>query len=142
MQNMIKASVFVALIAFILIVIVASQIISWIFNDQTIQVRVLITPYVVLDNEKTIIPNATSESYVMPGIFSKGQSVRVSGTGGDTLRIRKNAGLSSEILFYVEEGTSLDIIDGPDLLDGMIWWKVDSLRGTGWTVQSYLEPIQ
>lgn len=73
------------------------------------------------------------------GVFFIGQNVSVSGTGGDNLRIRIDGGLDEKILFLVEEHTIMKIADGPKLKDGMIWWKVDTNKGTGWTVQNYLE---
>ena len=75
-------------------------------------------------------------------VFSIGNGARVYGTGNDGLRIRSNAGLESDILFLIKESAQVQLQDGPVLMDGMIWWKVQTQQGSGWTVQNYLEIIE
>jgi hypothetical protein len=76
-----------------------------------------------------------------PGIFSVGMVVQVEGTEDKGLRIRVCPGIECKIHLITEEGTVFEIIDGPEISDGLIWWNVISLEDDsiyGWAVQDYL----
>ena len=76
-----------------------------------------------------------------PGVYSKDMNVKIIGTGGDGLRIRAFAGLEETPMFLGAEGEEFKIIDGPEIFDSAIWWKIQSVENpskTGWAVQDYL----
>ena len=51
-----------------------------------------------------------------------GDYVQVSGTGGDGLRLHKEAGVSSEVRYIAIESEVFLVKDGPIDTDGYIWW--------------------
>jgi hypothetical protein len=76
-----------------------------------------------------------------PGVYSVKMLVRISGTGEDGLRIRANAGLNEVTMFLGSEGEVFEIIDGPEIIDNSIWWKIQAIDNHskfGWAVQVYL----
>jgi len=76
----------------------------------------------------------------LPGVFTVGMEIKIYGTGGDGLRIRKNPGTDQEILFLAQENTKYLIVDGPIVTDSLVWWKIQAEnRGgeSGWSVQDY-----
>ncbi|HEY60741.1 MAG TPA: hypothetical protein G4N92_08695 [Anaerolineae bacterium] len=76
-----------------------------------------------------------------PGIFSVGMIVRVEGTEDEGLRIRVCPGIECKTHSITEEGNVFEIIDGPEISNGFIWWKIISLEEDsiyGWAVQDYL----
>ena len=79
----------------------------------------------------------------MVGVFALGMNIKVSGTGNEGLRMRSGAGIDQQTLFVAQEGESFQIIDGPIVLDSLIWWKIQALDNsgkTGWSVQDYMAP--
>ena len=41
----------------------------------------------------------------------------------------------------LENGTRLEVLDGPESADGYYWWQVSGADGTGWCAADYLEPL-
>lgn len=78
------------------------------------------------------------------GIYT-GAVVKITGTGGDGLRLRSNPGLSGQILFIASEGDLYLITDGPVEGDGYSWWRMVSQSNSsieGWGVMDFLEPVE
>lgn len=86
------------------------------------------------------IPPATP----IPGVFTVGVKVEISGTGGDGLRMREGPGTDSQVLYLAREGEDCIILEGPQIDENLIWWKIQSLEEetkTGWSVQTYMTTI-
>lgn len=70
--------------------------------------------------------------------------VQISGTGGDGLRIRSSAGLNSNTVFRGEEAEVFVVRDGPQEVDGHIWWYLvapyDETRA-GWAAADFLAVV-
>ena len=89
------------------------------------------------DNELLI----ASQTPNLPGVFSVGMHVQIYMTGGDGLRIRSIAGFDGTPMFLGSEGENFEILEGPEIIDSTIWWKIASVsnpKKTGWAVQDYL----
>lgn len=85
-----------------------------------------------------ITPDTTS----IPGVFALGMIIKVNGTGNEGLRMRFGAGINQSTLYLAQEGEQFRIIDGPAIIDGLIWWKIESLNDStkvGWSVQDYMK---
>ena len=69
---------------------------------------------------------------------------QISGTDGEGLRLRKTPGLNGEHLFLGFDTEVFEIIDGPQNVDGYIWWYLsapyDDTRA-GWAASDFLEAI-
>ncbi len=88
-------------------------------------------------------PGAT-ETPSMVGVIALGMDIKVSGTGNEGLRMRAGAGIDQQTMFVAQEGESFQIVDGPTVLDSLIWWKIQSLNDpgkSGWSVQDYMTPF-
>lgn len=75
-----------------------------------------------------------------PGIF-----VQISGTGGEGLRIRKEAGKASETNFVANESEVFKIIGGPTKVDDIVWWQLSAPydeKRQGWAAADYLSKIE
>ncbi|HVL24888.1 MAG TPA: SH3 domain-containing protein [Thermomicrobiales bacterium] len=67
--------------------------------------------------------------------FAVGDQVYVT---TDALNLRETAGPDGDVLgvLYTNEGGV--VIDGPESADGMVWYRVESSAGTGWSAAQYL----
>lgn len=54
---------------------------------------------------------------------------------GDCLNFREAAGLSSAVRSCRIDGTTADVVEGPQEADGHTWWR---LEGLGWASEQYL----
>ena len=87
---------------------------------------------------------AATETPSMIGVIALGMNIKVSGTGNEGLRMRLGAGIDQQTMFVAQEGESFRIIEGPVILDSLIWWKIQALSDpgkTGWSVQDYMAPF-
>jgi hypothetical protein len=92
---------------------------------------------------------ATPTSPVPPsppeGSLGVGAFVQISGTGGDGLRMRSEAGLQGAVQAVGIEAEVFEITGGPQEADGYTWWYLTAPyeeARAGWAVANYLQPIQ
>jgi hypothetical protein len=84
----------------------------------------------------TTEPSATPVPVLMPGVHAM-----VSGSGSLQLRLRAGPGLNQELLLTLEDGTRLELLEGPQTVDGFSWWKVETEDGIqGWAAGDWLVP--
>ena len=84
---------------------------------------------------------AETEIPSMAGVIALGMTIKVTGTGNEGLRMRSGAGIDQTTLYLAREGELFKIIDGPKILDSLIWWKIEGLDDpgkAGWSVQDYM----
>ncbi len=84
---------------------------------------------------------ADTEMPSMTGVIALGMTIKVTGTGNEGLRMRSGAGIDQTTLFLAQEGELFKIIEGPIILDSLIWWKIEGLDDpgkSGWSVQDYM----
>jgi len=70
--------------------------------------------------------------------------VKIEGTGGVGLRIRRSPGVDAEIVFLANESEVFIVIGGPEEKDGILWWQLttpyDDSR-SGWASADYLVAV-
>jgi len=104
------------------------------------------TAVVVTATPSPVVPTGTPVPTPLPSPtpdrLTVGGYARVSGTGGDTLRLRSDPGLQTTTLKTIPEDSVLVILDGPREADDMAWWRLrDPSDGAeGWAAQLYLAP--
>jgi len=116
--------------------------------DNTVKIEVEITPIsATLPSQGLPVGGGdmseATETPSMIGVIALGMNIRVTGTGNEGLRMRSGAGIDQQTMFIAQEGESFQIIDGPKVVDSLIWWKIQSINDpgkTGWSVQDYLTP--
>jgi hypothetical protein len=71
--------------------------------------------------------------------------VKIEGTGGVGLRIRREPGTSTDVVFIANESEVFIVIGGPVEKDGILWWQLttpyDESRN-GWASSDYLTMIE
>jgi hypothetical protein len=96
---------------------------------------------------ETPIP-ATPTVYTSPtlasaeGEIAVGGMVKVTGTGGDGLRLRYSSGLDSKVRLLGAEGEIYQIVDGPQQADNYTWWYLENPQDRtrrGWAVADFLQ---
>jgi len=110
--------------------------------------KVEITPISVTLPSKDLVSGQdglmqTTETPSMVGVIALGMNIKITGTGNEGLRMRSGAGIDQQTIFIAQEGESFLIIDGPKVLESLIWWKIQSVNDpgkTGWSVQDYMTP--
>jgi hypothetical protein len=92
-----------------------------------------------------VVETPTPESLDDPsGSIAIGSYVMVSGTGGDGLRVRPDAGLGQGVRFLAGDGEIFVVQDGPVEIDGYTWWylvKPDDAARSGWAVDNFLQVV-
>jgi hypothetical protein len=73
----------------------------------------------------------------LPSRLTKGNRGRISFIDGTKTRIRTSPGLLQSILYEVAEGTAFSIIEGPQCVDNLVWWKIviDGSLEEGWVAE-------
>lgn len=81
----------------------------------------------------------------LPGTFTQGAVVQITGTGADGLNLRDEPGLDSGIQYLGFESEVFTIQDGPEEADGLTWWYIvgfsDESRA-GWAAANFLAIVQ
>lgn len=95
----------------------------------------------------TALPEPTSSRLVPTpsGNIVIGNYVKVSGTGGDGLRLHSDAGVSSKVNYIAIESEVFLVKSGPIDTDGYIWWELEdpyTNNAVGWGVANYLAVVQ
>ena len=93
------------------------------------------------DTTSTPEPSPTSSPPPSSNELFLGAFVAVSGTEGDGLRMRDGPGLEATIIRLAVENEVFQIEDGPQDVDGYVWWYVVNPYDpeiTGWVVSNYL----
>lgn len=88
----------------------------------------------------TPIPSPT----LPPGDLVIGVLVKVVGVGTSGLNIRSSPGYSGTPRFLAAEDEVFAIVDGPQTIDGLEWWRVedpDDPQRFGWAARNYLMVI-
>jgi hypothetical protein len=102
-----------------------------------------LTPAVVLPTLNGATPTPTGQPSDNSTIHVGGY-VKITGTGGDGLRLRDAPGISSTPLFLGMDAEVFQVKDGPRLADGYTWWYLvapyDAKR-SGWAASSYLTVV-
>jgi hypothetical protein len=68
--------------------------------------------------------------------------VRISGTDGLDLRFRYGPGTEYVTIRIAEEGEVMRVSDGPQIADGLNWWRLhDAYGNIGWAAEEFLVPV-
>jgi hypothetical protein len=114
--------------------------------EPTAIITLILAPTSTQTLPANLFPTATptAQSVVIGGI-GKGLYVQISGTGGDGLRLRSSASISSDVRFIGYESEVFLVTDGPQNADGYVWWYLtapyDESR-SGWAAATYLAPLE
>jgi hypothetical protein len=72
----------------------------------------------------------------LPAQVAVGDSAIVSVDTNFFLNIRAEPGMDSEPLVQLADGELVDIVGGPECIDGLRWWQVQQFNLTGWAADS------
>lgn len=104
---------------------------------------VIAAPTVTSDAPPTPTIDPFAPTHAPTGI-AIGNYVQITGTDGEGLRIRSEAGLNSESAFLGFDSEVFLVQDGPVVLDGYVWWFLvapyDETRN-GWAAADFLSYI-
>lgn len=108
---------------------------------------IAVAPIVTSASTTTSFSNAFSCPGAPSSRVAIGMKARVTFTNGIPLRIRTKPSINkSTWIKSVPEGTQMNILHGPECVDGYIWWKVKAEDGTvGWVAEGepgnyFIEP--
>ncbi|PJF29877.1 MAG: hypothetical protein CUN52_06100 [Phototrophicales bacterium] len=82
-----------------------------------------------------ILPTSTPAP-TLPSVTLGGQVI-VNTTSNSALRLRETPSLSGNIITTLEDGTIVDVVAGPIVAEGFIWWQIRTSENiVGWSVES------
>ena len=111
---------------------------------QPAQIAIIAAPTVTPSPafDPTVIPDDGQTS--RDGI-SLGTVVQIGGTAGAGLRLRTEAGISSEVRFIGMDAEVFEVREGPKDQDDIVWWYLvspyDETR-SGWAASNYLSVVE
>jgi len=104
------------------------------------------------------LPTATQTHTPQPGLVATntpqppgdstivtGGYIKITGTGGDGLRLRLEPGLKGQIQFVAAENEIFLVENGPQESDGYTWWYLIGVKNEtvrGWAVSDFIQAIQ
>ena len=92
-----------------------------------------------------LVPTATQNASIEINGISVGSYVKISGTEGVGLRIRRTPGTDTEVIFLANESELFIVAGGPQEQDGIWWWQLttpyDDTR-SGWASGDFLEFVE
>jgi len=86
------------------------------------------------------VPTATP----LPNQIAIGGYVMIAGTEGQGLRLRKDPGLNSALLFLGNDSEVFKVKDGPVQADNLTWWYLVApydVTRAGWAASDYLSVV-
>jgi hypothetical protein len=138
------------LVSFSLLIVLG--LLLWVFNPPQVThalstAELSIIPAPTLTSTQIILTETPSVT-LMPEVIiegiSKGVYVQIFDTGVAGLRLRNGPGINNPVQFLAPEGEVYLVEDGPEDMDGYIWWYLvapyDQSR-SGWAVSKYLKPV-
>jgi hypothetical protein len=131
-------------VVFVLIFLIAIISLPDFSNDIKPTPHLYVTHFVPSKTSSDINDVDKKKETLLPGVFSTGMKVMINGTGGEGLRIHTSPNIKSDTLTIASERSLWIIIEGPELNEGRIWWKLERDDGNirGWGVQEYLAIAQ
>ncbi len=74
--------------------------------------------------------------------IDEGQTVRVTGTDQEGIRLRSGPGTTYGTLAILGEGTKLKVLEGSEVAEGRTWWRLEMEDGTiGWAAGNWLQVV-
>jgi hypothetical protein len=121
---------------------------QWNFPFVTPVISVVPAPPIVASLTPELQPTVTPtlEDGVPPdpgNAIQAGITVRITGTGGDGLRLRREAGTTGTPIFLGADNEVFVVKGGPEAADGYTWWYLEApydASRAGWAVSNYLTP--
>jgi len=115
-------------------------------NKENIHIEITSVSPTALNQDQTSGQSdqqSATDTPPMVGVIAVGMNIKVAGTGNEGLRMHSGAGIDQPTVFLAQEEELFRIIDGPKILDSLIWWKIEALNDpnkVGWSVQEYMAP--
>jgi Tfp pilus assembly protein PilF/uncharacterized protein YgiM (DUF1202 family) len=81
------------------------------------------------------VERVEEEQTLYPALKAGDQAIVTVSTG--TLRVRSGAGTSFALVTQLADGTTVNLLEGPQAVDGFSWWHIRTGDGVeGWAVES------
>lgn len=87
------------------------------------------------------LPTPIPSPSLPPGEFAVGASVQVIGVDLSGLNVRDVPGLAGNVRFRAAEGDAFVIVEGPQTIDEMEWWRIEDPEDSdrnGWAARNFL----
>src|SRR5689334_21508350 len=89
------------------------------------------------------LPFTQAQSCLSSRLTLGGQTIV---TPGSSNRFRSAASTSAEQVGQIPAGGVFTLLEGPNCVDGFLWWRVDYNGVTGWTVEAnasdyFVDPV-
>ncbi len=94
----------------------------------------------------TVVPRVTPTAAPTPTVpptpvLAQGGRARVVNLSGSPLRARVAPGMGAAVTARFPEGAEVTLRDGPVVVEGYTWWRVEATTGAGWVVERSPEGI-
>jgi hypothetical protein len=124
--------------------------VSWLASPRPREVRALNGPpagTVLAADAAQPVPTAIPTPIPAPALAAAPtpavQRLRVANTNGSGVNLRAKPGEKAQRIKTVPEGTTLEVVGGTELADGIQWRNVrEPGGGVGWVSASFAPPIQ
>lgn len=91
----------------------------------------------------TLTPFPTPDLSIAPDEVTIGYFAEVFNTGGVGVTVRGGPSTNNVALFIADEGSVVQVLDGPSTGSSFEWWQVELDDGTaGWVAADFLRPTE
>ena len=80
-------------------------------------------------------------STLNPLMLKKGGKAIIQNTEQNPLRVRVSPSTDAQIVAYMRDDEQVEVVEGPILADGFVWWQIKGSAGIGWSAESNNEGI-
>jgi hypothetical protein len=128
-------------LAFVIAIVLVGLIIYWFATREIItpnktKPTPVILPTLPAANVLVFATSTPVPPTPEPLILSKGGRARIQNTGATPLRVRVSPSKGAQVVGYVREGEEVQIVEGPIIEDGLVWWNIAGNDGSGWCAQN------
>ncbi len=106
-----------------------------VFVAPTARPTVVILPTLPASQQLTYATNTPLPATPEPLALKKGANAIIQNTDGNPLRVRISPSTSAKVAAYMRDNEVVQVLEGPILADGFVWWQISGISGSGWSAE-------
>ena len=106
-----------------------------VFVATKIKPTVVILPTLPAAQQLSYATNTPLPATPEPLALKKGAYAVIQNTNGNPLRVRISPSTNAKVAAYMRDNEAVQVLEGPILADGFVWWQISGVSGTGWSAE-------
>ncbi len=106
-----------------------------VFVAPTARPTMVILPTLPAGQQLSYATNTPLPATPEPLALKKGANAVIQNTDGNPLRVRISPSTSAKVAAYMRDNEVVQVLEGPILADGFVWWQISGVSGSGWSAE-------